>query len=112
MPNKSPDQEALPTREDLAEELLLSKMEEYSEGFFCAGWFSGLEFDLWQAADLGLPNKTQKHEVTLSRKLRALGRIAGGWWVIEDETCPDEDSPFFIPVERWNQILSERNPGK
>jgi len=52
MPNKSPDQEALPTREDLAEELLLSKMEEYSEGFFCAGWFSGLEFDLWQAAVL------------------------------------------------------------
>lgn len=50
MPNKSPDQEALPTREDLAEELLLSKMEEYSEDFFCAGWFSGLELDLWQAA--------------------------------------------------------------
>lgn len=39
-----------PTRADLARELLLYKMREYSQDGFCACWLRGLENELWALA--------------------------------------------------------------
>ncbi len=94
-----------PTRAELARELLRYKMMEYSEGFFCATWLVDLEFELWEAAEQNNGSPQQEYLVSLSRELRMLAEIAGGWWVYEDETRPDERGPVFIPMERWLLIL-------
>jgi hypothetical protein len=106
-----PDVPPSPTREELARELLRYKMMEYSQDHFCATWLVDLDFELWDAADLAAPSPKMDYTVSLSRECRVLGEIAGGWWVYEDETCPEEQGPVFIPMERWRQLLSERkNP--
>ncbi len=98
-----------PSREDLARELLRYKMMEYSDDFFCATWLLDLEFELWRAADIDHPSRTQEYVVSLGKELRILAGIAGGWWVYEDETCPLDSGPVFICMERWKQILSSRS---
>jgi len=42
-------------------------------------------------------------------ELHALSKIAGGWWVYEDETQPGKSGSVFIPMKRWLQILAEQN---
>jgi hypothetical protein len=82
-------------------------MQDYSEDYHCAGWLSGLEFLLWEKpTDEGKSPSAQ----VLSKirgELRALAKIAGGWWVYEDETQPDKAGPIFISMERWLQILAK-----
>lgn len=92
---------------DLARELLLYKMREYSEELHCAGWLCDLEFLLWE-----IPEQ-QDHPAVQARRqcaseCRELAELAGGWWVYEDETRPGERGPVFIPMERWLQILQRR----
>lgn len=96
---------ASPTREELARELLRYKMLEYSEDFFCATWLVDLEFELWEAAENRDSPQLGEHVVLLSKELRTLGEIAGGWWVYEDTTCPSESGPVFISLERWHEVL-------
>jgi hypothetical protein len=96
------------TREELARELLRYKMMEYSGDFFCATWLVDLEFDLWTEAIRENPTPQQEYTVSLSRELRVLAEIAGGWWVYEDETCPGERGPIFIPMKRWLRVLDNR----
>jgi len=98
-----------PTRADFAKEVLLHRMKEYSEDFFCAGWIGGLEFGAWNDVDIEQPTDRQKHAVAFSRECRILGEIAGGWWVYEDTTRPGERGPVFIPMERWLQVLAEQS---
>jgi hypothetical protein len=98
-----------PTRAALACELLRYKMMEYSEDSRCATWLVDLEFHLWHAAEMQSPAATDEYLVSLSKELRVLAEIAGGWWVYEDETQPAESGPVFITLERWQQILAERN---
>ncbi len=106
MPTEPPS----PSRAELARELLRYKMEDYSEGTRCASWLVDLEFDLWNAAEIKNPSDRQKFEVSLSKKLRILAEIAGGWWVFEDETVPSKERPVFVSMERWLQILATRIP--
>lgn len=106
MPFDSPG----PTRAELARELLRYKMMEYSQDGFYASWLHDLEYELWKAADWPSPSDKQaEHIVPTSRECRTLAEIAGGWWVYEDETRPDERGPVFIPMARWLQVLSDRD---
>lgn len=98
-----------PTRAELACELLRYKMMEYSEESRCATWLVDLEFQLWQAAEIPNPAATDNYEVSLSKELRVLAEIAGGWWVYEDETQPGIRGPVFVPMERWQEILKARD---
>jgi hypothetical protein len=104
-----PDHPAGPTRAELAREVLLHRMRQYSEDFHCAGWLGGLEFLLWDPpVEASAPWTVERK--ALSDECRILAEIAGGWWVYRDENRPDERGPFFIPMDRWQQILAERKP--
>lgn len=97
-----------PTRAELAREVLLHRMRQYSEDFHCAGWLGGLEFLLWDPpVEADAPWTVERK--ALSDDCRILAEIAGGWWVYRDETRPDERGPVFIPMARWRQILDERH---
>jgi len=50
----------------------------------------------------------RKYAAEVSRECRQLAEIAGGWWVYEDGTRPDEDGPVFVPMDRWMRLLAER----
>jgi hypothetical protein len=104
-----PHDPSSPTREELARELLRYKMMEYSQDHFCATWLVDLEFELWNAVDLTAPSPEMDYTASLSHEYRGLGELAGGWWVYDDETRPGERGPVFIPMERWLQVLAERN---
>ncbi len=97
-----------PTREDLAKELLLLKMRQYSEDTRAAGWLTGLEFDLWEKAHNKDPgSKWSPESQEFFSSLKSLGEIAGGWWVWPDLVDDDGPSPVFISRERWNQVLAD-----
>lgn len=98
-----------PTRAELARELLRYRMLEYSQEFFCATWLLDLEFELWASAEVANPGSKREYVVSLSKELRILAGIAGGWWAYEDETRSDEDGPIFVPMDRWLRVLSGRN---
>mgnify|MGYP005846685803 CR=1 FL=1 len=97
-----------PTYAELAREVLLHRMKDYSEDYHCASWLVDLEFLLWEmpAAD-DESRVAQIHTKTVT-ELRTLAEIAGGWWVYEDETQPAEHGPVFIPMDRWQKILESR----
>ena len=98
-----------PTYEELAREVLLHRMQDYSEDYHCAGWLCDLEFLLWEEpADEGESPDVQVR-AKMRAELRALATIAGGWWVFEDETQPEQAGPVFVSTERWLQMLEERN---
>ncbi len=94
-----------PTRAELAREVLVHRMRQYSEDFHCAGWLGGLEFLLWDPpVEADAPWTLERR--ALADECRILGEIAGGWWVDEDETRQAERGPVFITTERWQEILA------
>ena len=94
------------SREALARGLLVQRMKELSQKFYSEDWISGLEFDVWDMAFEGkeLFDTIEVTEST-SKFFRDLATLAGGWWVEQDETKPNQTDPVFIPMERWQQIL-------
>ncbi len=95
-----------PTRAELAQEVLLRRMRQYSEDFHCADWLSGLEYVLWDVPDDdNSPSGQVRREI--SQDLRILAEIAGDWWAWDPEIAGDEN-PVFIPMERWKQIVSDQ----
>ncbi len=97
-----------PTYAELAREVLLRRMRDYSEENHCAGWLSGLEFLLWKEPAEDDESLSASTRAELHPELRALAEVAGGWWVYEDETQPAERGPVFISMERWQEILAEQ----
>lgn len=81
---------------------------EYSQDGFCATWLIDLEWELWSEADRKNPTAQQEYTVLLSRELRILGEIAGGWWVYEDATRAGENGPVFVTMARWHELLADR----
>ena len=85
---------------DLAEEGarygLLCLMTGISEGYWCAGWMSGLEYSLWKAhsGDAFYSHYYTDRQKTL---LRLLAEEAGGWWVWSDK----EQEPKFLRMDDW-----------
>ena len=98
-----------PTYAELAREVLLHRMKDYSEDYYCAGWLSDLEFLLWEKPAEDDESPSAQARSAMNAELRTLAGIAGGWWVYEDETQPAERGPVFIPMERWQEILKTRD---
>ena len=100
-------------RAALAQEVLLSRMKLLSEDFYAAGWISGLEFDVWEMAQVH-PHKLWAHEVTddMSKSFRDLATIANGWWVSSHTVRLKEKGPVFISIAEWHQILAKRVAAK
>lgn len=97
----------LPTRAELARELLRYKMEDYSQNGFCASWLVDLEFELWDAVDRDSPSEREMFTVNTSRECRRLAELCGGWWAWDNAAAPGEN-PVFLPMGRWLQVLAER----
>jgi hypothetical protein len=93
-----------PSPQDLARELLLYKMQEYSQDGFCASWLVDLELTLWNAATELDPSPAGQSATSISRDCRILAEIAAGWWVFKDESQPDVPGPVFVSLDRWQQI--------
>jgi hypothetical protein len=98
-----------PTMAELARELLLYKMQEYSEAL-CASWLSNAEFDIWElgepgASDPGGPDWQRQNALAC----RKLGALAGGWWVYDRARHQDGEAgwtgenPHFIALTEWTE---------
>ena len=87
-----------PTRSVLAREVLLHRMQDFSEDCFCAGWLGGLEFLLWEvpADDDEVAAAQGRRKVV--EECWVLAEIAGGWWVYADESVPADRGPVFITI--------------
>jgi len=94
-----------PPASDLARELLRYRMLEYSEDFWCASWLVDLEFAIWDLIDTARSD----YERQLGADCRKLAEIAGGWWVYDHtDKEPAGRGPHFISLERWRQLLVQR----
>lgn len=82
---------------------LLGLIKGISEDCWCAGWMSGIEYDLWGAA-AGKPygqGIITERQATL---LRLLSEECDGWW------CWQDDGPKFIRRDEWKkQVERVRN---
>lgn len=84
---------------------LLGLMTGISEEFWCAGWMSGLEFDLWQAPtgkSYGQGQLTER-QATL---LKLLSDECDGWWYWRNH-----DGPKFIRLDEWRAKLAALSNG-
>ncbi|CAN5888154.1 hypothetical protein BH11VER1_BH11VER1_06710 [soil metagenome] len=96
----SPDN--LPTRAELARELLRFKMLEYADEF-CASWLVDQEFYLYDAA---VAQRFPHAENELATRvefcvmLGNLGALAGGWWAWPSSEGHD---PVFVPLAEWTE---------
>ena len=95
------------SREDLARELLLYKMREYSQDYNFASWLVDLEFELWYPATAPADSVFEQAKRLAIRECRALSNIAGGWWVYQDASSESDEQPVFISLERWSELLRE-----
>ena len=78
---------------------LADRMSEISEEAFCAGWMSGLEYDLWRIVVAGSGTYGWfALDGAIIAELRALSDACGGWIVFDDQT-----EETFVPREEWNQ---------
>ena len=97
-----------PTRSDLARELLLYKMREYSQDGFCASWLYDLEFELWQLAICPPQKETSGFSPGHYREIHRLALIADGWWVWETAPEPEKSGPVFISLSEWDHRRQRR----
>lgn len=83
---------------------LTTYMSELSECAFCAGWHSGLEFDLWDMVING-PQRYGILELTSDhiQRLLEMSRECAGWIYWDEET-----EETFIPLEKWLEMY-DRN---
>lgn len=95
-----------PSLTELAREVLLHRMREYSEEYHCAGWLGGLEFLLWETPSSDDDSPAAKRLRNLVPELQTLAEIADGWWAWDSDQ-PAADNPVFIPMTRWLQVLAE-----
>lgn len=76
---------------------LLGLMLGISEEFWCAGWMTGLEHDLWEAPagkSYGMGTISER-QATL---LKLLSEECDGWWWWND-------GPKFIRLDTWRERL-------
>jgi hypothetical protein len=79
---------------------LAAIMTGISEAGWCAGWMSGIEFDLWEAP----AGKRIGQEILTERQatlLKLLAEEAGGWWHYDAGLK-------FVTTSTWEQMLHER----
>lgn len=84
---------------------LLGLMTGISEDCWCAGWLTGLEHSLWQAAHSDEDYEFGMGVVTKRQRdlLRLLHEECGGWWVWED-------GAVFIRADEWESRRPAQSP--
>lgn len=92
--------ELSPDQRELAE-----YMSELSEKAYHAGWYQGLEFDLWNAVtsgpqQFGRLNLTQEH----IQRLRELSKQCGGWIIFDDE-----HEHTWVPILKWKRRYEQQS---
>jgi hypothetical protein len=98
--SRTPEQLAARVRE-LAADRLYQLMSDVSEDHYCAGWMSGLEYDLW-----GMVRGGPRHygmgdvEPETVAELRQLSDDCGGWHT-HDRLVPLDE--WRREYERWEQ---------
>jgi hypothetical protein len=79
-------------------------MSDVSEEYYCAGWLTGLEFELWPMLNGGSRRfgmgEVGEDEVA---QLKALSEQAGGWW-----RWDDEDGQTFTTLDEWQAVLASK----
>ncbi len=106
-PNLNPTDD-LPSRADLARELLLYKMREYFQDAYCASWLVGIEIELWDLAEREAPTERESYAVTTSKECRRLAGIAGGWWAWHETAGRKDGREIFITLDEWENRLAIR----
>lgn len=99
-----------PTRAELARELLLDKMREYSQDGFCASWMQGLEFELWQLATSSSPTESSGFSPEFYQQLHQLTVIADGWWRWETTSDSSGVGPVFVSLGTWQKVYHDHEP--
>ena len=108
-----------PTLAELARELLLYRMQEYSDAM-CASWLVEAEYDIW---DLGGPEEGTPRGSVFERRMaldcRKLAELCGGWWAYARDVGPvalgnDESGaveqdrtgpwPQFFALPQWMEM--------
>ncbi|HEV2719660.1 MAG TPA: hypothetical protein VG323_06550 [Thermoanaerobaculia bacterium] len=79
-------------------------MSEISEDAYCAGWLSGLEYELWQIVidghgqfGFGALSETDIQD------LRELSDACGGWIIYDGER-----QQTFVPLAEWQSMFAAR----
>jgi predicted hydrolase (HD superfamily) len=77
-------------------------MSEISEDRYCAGWLSGLEYELWQIVidGQGRFGFGALSEMDV-KDLRELSDACGGWIVYDAE-----QQETFVPLDQWLTIFA------
>ena len=86
---------------------LLHWIERFSEHHHSAGWYSGIEYRLWDLVAVGEPYATWMSETEAKHTadmLLAMAEAAGGWWRWNQGFLSRE----FITLDRWRKIYAER----
>lgn len=83
-----------------ARRLLEEKIGFHSQDLYCAGWLSGIEYDLW-ANVLGERKDLLNEQ---RRELKALSIRVGGWFVWGEK----DSAPRFVPMDEWLRIYERR----
>lgn len=83
---------------------LVGLMREISEVAYCAGWMSGLEYDLWRIVLEGPQNygRADVTEQTIHR-LKRLSERCGGWIHYHDAT-----EETLVPHEEWLELYDRK----
>lgn len=91
---------------------LLGMIKGISEWSWCAGWMSGIEYQLWDAKPgqrIGQETLTER-QATL---LRLLSEECDGWWYWDKGA-----GPKFVRLDKWREKVAalavpngERNSG-
>jgi hypothetical protein len=84
----------------IAAALLARLMSWISEDYWCAGWLSGLEYELWDAVTGKQEGVCSSEEV---EQLKYLSEKCGGWIVWDDQ----ERDTKFLPMEAWLRRYEE-----
>ncbi|MCW2240791.1 hypothetical protein [Azospirillum canadense] len=81
-------------------------MEEISEDCWCAGWLSGMEYDLWSMVQGG-PRDYGVSEVSQGEvgQLIALSQQTGGWW----HRPKGADDAVSISLDDWKALFASRS---
>lgn len=92
----------------MSEEKILTKalidfISQISETQYCAGWMSGVEFDLWAIINKEKSIRwTWELNETEIETLKYFSKKINGWVRFPEEG----KSPMFIPMELWKDIYN------
>jgi len=94
----------LPSRAELAHDLLLSVMRDY-EDESCASWLVNQEFELWEAAVHGrFPRAKDEADARADfcKRLGDLGALSGGWWAWPSAVGREGEQEVFLSAEEFH----------